>query len=66
MQPGYVETDAFAVYNVTERRKLGFNVHNFFNTIGITEVDGYPNAAGVATARSITGRALRGSLVLSF
>jgi outer membrane receptor protein involved in Fe transport len=66
MQPGYTEVDAFVNYNITQRLKLGFNLHNIFNTIGITEVDSYPNAGGVATARSIPGRSIKGSLVYSF
>jgi len=66
MQPGYTEVDAFVNYNITQRLKLGFNLHNLFNTIGITEVDSYPNAGGVATARSIPGRSIKGSLVYSF
>jgi len=66
MQPGYVTVNAFLNYNVTERLKLGFNFNNLFNTIGITEVDSYPNASGVATARSIPGRSIKGSLVYAF
>jgi len=66
MQPGYVTVNAFVNYNVTERLKLGFNFNNLFNTIGITEVDSYPNASGVATARSIPGRSIKGSLVYAF
>jgi outer membrane receptor protein involved in Fe transport len=66
MQPGYTTVNAFVNYNITERLKLGFNVNNWFNTIGITEVDSYPNANGVATARSIPGRSIKGSLVYSF
>jgi outer membrane receptor protein involved in Fe transport len=66
MQPGYTTVNAFVNYNITERLKLGFNANNLFNTIGITEVDSYPNAAGVATARSIAGRSIKGSLVYSF
>jgi hypothetical protein len=42
------------------------NVNNLFNTIGITEVDSYPNSSGVATARSIPGRSIKASLVYSF
>jgi outer membrane receptor protein involved in Fe transport len=66
MQPGYTTVNAFVSYNITERLKLGFNANNLFNTIGITEVDSYPNANGVATARSIAGRSIKGSLVYSF
>jgi outer membrane receptor protein involved in Fe transport len=66
MQPGYTTVNAFINYNITQRLKLGFNVNNWFNTIGITEVDSYPNANGVATARSIPGRSIKGSLVYSF
>jgi outer membrane receptor protein involved in Fe transport len=66
MQPGYTTVNAFVNYNITDRLKLGFNVNNWFNTIGITEVDSYPNANGVATARSIPGRSIKGSLVYSF
>jgi outer membrane receptor protein involved in Fe transport len=66
MQAGYTTVNAFINYNITQRLKLGFNVNNWFNTIGITEVDSYPNANGVATARSIPGRSIKGSLVYSF
>jgi outer membrane receptor protein involved in Fe transport len=66
MQPGYTTVNAFAFYHVTEKLRLGFNFNNLFNTIGITEVDSYPNANGVATARSIPGRSIKGSLVYSF
>jgi outer membrane receptor protein involved in Fe transport len=66
MQPGYTTVNAFINYNITQRLKLGFNVNNWFNTIGITEVDSYPNANGIATARSIPGRSIKGSLVYSF
>jgi outer membrane receptor protein involved in Fe transport len=66
MQPGYTTVNAFVNYNITQRLKLGFNVNNWFNTIGITEVDSYPNANGIATARSIPGRSIKGSLVYSF
>jgi len=66
MQPGYTTVNAFGRYNITEKLRLGLNVNNLFNTIGITEVDSYPNAAGVATARSIPGRSIKASLVYSF
>jgi len=66
MQPGYTTVNAFVSYSITERLKLGFNANNLFNTIGITEVDSYPNANGVATARSIPGRSIKGSLVYRF
>ncbi len=66
VQPGYVTVNAFVKYNVTEHLKVGFNVNNFFNTIGITEVDSYPNGSGVATARSIAGRSMKATAVYSF
>jgi outer membrane receptor protein involved in Fe transport len=66
MQPGYTTVNAFTTYNITERLKLGFNFNNLFNVIGITEVDSYPSASGLATARSIPGRSIKGSLVYSF
>jgi outer membrane receptor protein involved in Fe transport len=66
MQPGYTTVNAFVSYNITQRLKLAFNADNLFNTIGITEVDSYPNANGVATARSIPGRSIKGSLVYTF
>jgi outer membrane receptor protein involved in Fe transport len=66
MQPGYTTVNAFGRYNITEKLRLGLNVNNLFNTIGITEVDSYPNSSGVATARSIPGRSIKASLVYSF
>jgi len=66
MQPGYTAVNLFGRYSITERLTLGFNFNNLFNTIGITEVDSYPGANGVATARSIPGRSIKGSLAYRF
>jgi len=66
MQPGYTTVNTFVKYNVTTNFRVGFNVNNLFNTIGITEVDSYPNASGVATARSIPGRSIKVSAAYSF
>jgi outer membrane receptor protein involved in Fe transport len=66
MQPGYTTVNTFVKYNVTANFKVGFNVNNLFNTIGITEVDSYPNGSGVATARSIPGRSMKVSAAYSF
>jgi outer membrane receptor protein involved in Fe transport len=66
MQPGYVQVNLFARYDITDRFRFSVNVNNVLDTIGITEVDSGPNASGVATARSITGRSSRALLQYSF
>jgi outer membrane receptor protein involved in Fe transport len=66
MQPAYVQVNLFARYDITERLGFSVDVNNVFDAIGITEVDSGPNASGVATARSITGRNARALLRYSF
>ncbi len=56
VQPGYVVVGGFASYDITSRLQVQIHADNLFNTVGITEVDQTPNAAGAGAARSILGR----------
>jgi outer membrane receptor protein involved in Fe transport len=60
IQPGYVEVNMFANYDITPHLRATITGNNVFNTIGITEVD------GTNVARSINGETFTGSLKYSF
>jgi outer membrane receptor protein involved in Fe transport len=67
--PGFVQVNAFASYELAKGLTVSVTGNNLFNQIGITEI---PNASagitanGVNTARSINGRTLIASLVYAF
>lgn len=59
VMPGFVQTNLFATYYLTDSLSLGLNVNNLFDKLGLTEVeegsivDGGDN---IIRARSIAGR----------
>jgi outer membrane receptor protein involved in Fe transport len=65
-QPGYTVVGLFADANLTRSLQLQFHVDNLFDVVGITEVDQFPNAAGVGSARSILGRQISAGVKFSF
>ncbi len=66
IQPGYVVVGGFASYNVTERLQVQIHADNIFNSVGVTEVDQFPNAHGVGSARSILGRRVSAGVRFTF
>jgi outer membrane receptor protein involved in Fe transport len=61
--PGFVQTNAFVTYDLTQGLQLGVRVNNLLNTVGFTESQASSVPANsLATARSITGRAIEVSL----
>ncbi|TPG42454.1 TonB-dependent receptor [Sphingomonas koreensis] len=65
-QPGYTVIGLFADANLTSALQVQFHVDNLFDVVGITEVDQFPNAAGVGSARSILGRQVSAGVKFRF
>jgi outer membrane receptor protein involved in Fe transport len=66
-QPGFVQINAFAGYELTKGLSLGINANNLFNVTGITEVGRTPdNSNSTYTARAINGRTISASLKYEF
>ncbi|MFL6606313.1 MAG: TonB-dependent receptor domain-containing protein [Steroidobacteraceae bacterium] len=61
--PAFIQTNAFVTYELTQGLQLGLRVNNLLNSVGFTEsqTTSIPSNS-LATARSITGRAIEVSL----
>jgi outer membrane receptor protein involved in Fe transport len=67
VMPGYVQTNLFADYELTDGLKVSLNVNNAFDVIGLTESEeGSIPANGIIRARSIPGRTATVSLRYAF
>ena len=67
--PGFVQTNRFADWRVTDALTLTLNVNNVFDEFGITESEEgaiVDNAANIIRARSIPGRSTALSLRYDF
>ncbi|MDC7696102.1 TonB-dependent receptor [Asticcacaulis sp. DXS10W] len=69
VMPGYVQTNLFADYSLTEDLTVSLNVNNAFDVLGITEVEEgaiTDNATNYVRARAINGRTSTISLKYRF
>ena len=67
VMPGYAYLNAVLRVGLTEGLSLSINTNNLFDTIGVTEVEGNGNiSAGLARARTISGRSTTMSLAYRF
>ncbi len=65
--PGYAYLNAVVRVGLTEGLSLSLNANNLFDTVGVTEVEGNGNiSAGLAVARTISGRSTTMSLAYKF
>jgi outer membrane receptor protein involved in Fe transport len=66
-QPGYITTDAFARYNLTDSITVSVNANNLFDVLAVTDVnDTTIPASGVGLARVLNPRAISATLSYSF
>jgi outer membrane receptor protein involved in Fe transport len=67
IMPGYAYLNAVVRVGLTEGLSLSLNANNLFDTVGVTEVEGNGNiSAGLAVARTISGRSTTMSLAYKF
>ncbi|MCA1935813.1 MAG: TonB-dependent receptor, partial [Asticcacaulis sp.] len=69
VMPGYVQTNLFADYSLTDDLTVSLNVNNAFDVLGITEVEEgaiTDNATNYVRARAINGRTSTISLKYRF
>jgi outer membrane receptor protein involved in Fe transport len=67
IMPGYAYLNAVVRVGLTEGLSLSLNANNLFDTVGVTEVEGNGNiSAGLAAARTISGRSTTMSLAYKF
>jgi outer membrane receptor protein involved in Fe transport len=69
VMPGFVQTNLFATYYLTDSLSLGFSVNNLFDKLGLTEVEEGSIVEGsdnIIRARSIAGRSSTLSLRYEF
>ena len=67
--PGFVYVNAFVSYNITKGLDLMINSNNVTNTLGFTEMEGYPfivNSVIYMRARPITGRVTTATISYTF
>lgn len=65
--PGYVTSDLFAEYRLTDRLAVSINANNVFDVLAIASAnDGTIPANGIVSARVLNGRTISGSLRLDF
>ncbi|MBA6328316.1 TonB-dependent receptor [Colwellia sp. MB02u-6] len=65
---GYVQTNAFAQYNLSDSLSVSLNINNLFETVGITEAEDATAATAktIIRARSIQGRSATLTLKYDF
>ncbi|MGZ8174935.1 MULTISPECIES: TonB-dependent receptor [Methylobacter] len=68
VNPGYIQVNAFAGYELVKGLWLSVNGNNLFDTIGLTEISnsGGISANGLNAARSINGRTILATVKYSF
>ncbi|AJP71731.1 TonB-dependent receptor domain-containing protein [Sphingomonas hengshuiensis] len=65
--PGYVTTDLFAEYRLTDRLAVSLNANNVFDKLAIASAnDGTIPASGIVQARVLNGRTISGSIRFDF